>query len=208
MIEPTIHYLAPDLSEVPIRTGDIFLTRSRSLLGVVIRFFERTKGEGRTVVNHTGLFLGGRQRFSRLDDVTSIEALARVRTGRFWSFYHNNKNVEVAIFRDITLTDAERREIAETALHYQDQLYGGLKLALHAGDWFLSRLLFRSDVYLFRRAALIDWAPICSYLVAKCYQKVGRNFGCEPGAAQPDDIWDYVHAHPERWGPVLSLRRV
>jgi hypothetical protein len=196
--------------EVPVRCGDIFLSRSNSALGSAIRFFERGRGEDKSVVNHTGLLLGDvtGDLWSVLSQTISIEALARVRYGRFWSFYHNDAAVEIAIYCDVTLTDEERRKIRDTALDYRDRIYGGAKLFLHMGDWALARMLFRQDVYVFRRLARIDWAPICSYLVAKGYAAVGRNFGVTESAATPDDIWDFVHAHPEKYHPVITLRNI
>jgi hypothetical protein len=199
-----------DLALTPIRCGDIFLSRSKSLLGGAIRYFERGRGEETAQVNHTGLFLGGDngEFWSTLDRAISIEALAFVRHGIFWDFYHDDPKVEVAIYRDITLTDAERAVIRASALGYKGQLYGGFKLFLHLGDWALARALFRRDVYAFRRLARIDWAPICSYLVAKGYGTVGRHFGVAENAATPDDIWDFVRAHPEKYAPVITLRRI
>jgi hypothetical protein len=199
-------YPIPEPAETIIRPGDVFLTRSNSLLAKAIRLMQRGEGEEKSVVNHTGLFLNG-QEYARLDEAMSIEALARVRVGRFWDFYHDS-GTEVAIYRDITLTAGERRAIEWAAQQYRGRLYGGLKLPLHAGDWMLEQLLNKRDVYVFRRLAKVDRYPICSYLVAKSYSAVGRNFGVAVGAAQPDDIWDYVRRHPEKWPPVLTLRRV
>jgi hypothetical protein len=65
------------------------------------------------------------------------------------------------------------------------------------------RLLFRHygrktkiDVAIFRPLHL---TPVCSWLVAQAYAKAGETFGVPPGAASPDDIWDYVTAHPKKY---------
>jgi hypothetical protein len=34
--------------------------------------------------------------------------------------------------------------------------------------------------------------PICSWVVADAFAKVGKDFGVEVGMATPDDIWDFI----------------
>lgn len=190
-------------ADTPIQAGDIFFTRSQTWLGRAIRRLTTGAGEALSTVNHTGIFLNS----SMLELAISTEALARVRTGRFWSYYHA-KPIEVSIWRDTTLTTADQRLIVKEALHYRRHLYGFLKLPLHALDWALARAAGRRDAYVFRRLGFIKRYPICSVQIARAYSAANRNFGVAPGAAQPDDIWDFVHAHPAKWRCVLSLQRI
>jgi hypothetical protein len=187
-----------------IQPGDVFFTRSYTWLGRIIRRFERSKGEAESVANHVGMFLAP---VAFLEHVMSIEALARVRNGRFWDFYHG-KNIEVAIYRDKTLQPGDLWLIQGEAHRFRGRMYGFAKIGLHAIDWTLARALGRQDVYAARRLARLDRYPICSYLVAKAYSAVDRNFGCSPSAAQPDDMWDFVNAHPEKWECVLPLQKI
>jgi hypothetical protein len=85
------------------------------------------------------------------------------------------------------------------AERYVGRRYGYLKMLAHLLDW-----LFLG-VYLFRRIASMDRYPICSWVVAHAYGKTGRHFGVAPGAASPDDIWDYVVAHPQEYRCVRAL---
>ena len=55
--------------------------------------------------------------------------------------------------------------------------------------------------------ARIDNDPICSWLVAKCYQVVGKRFGVDADAASPDDIWDYVSTN-KNYRCMRALREV
>jgi hypothetical protein len=199
-----------DALRVEIMPCDIFLTRSYTWLGWAIRFFERGFGEEPSVVNHTGIFLN----HTSLFHAASIEALGRVREGRFWSFYHG-QNVEVAIYRDLTLTEEDRKEMVTEALKYKGHIYGVLKLPLHALDWALARVLWKQDVYFFRRLGRIPWVPICSYYVTKLFAFRGRFFGKVNGdqalpvpQAQPDDIWDFVTKRTDKYACILPLQRI
>ena len=77
-----------------------------------------------------------------------------------------------------------------------DQL---LREFLHLLDWILQ------GAYLFRRLGGIDDYPICSWVVTQSYAKPGKTIGVPPGAASPDDIWDFVTRHPHRYAIVRTL---
>ena len=66
-------------------------------------------------------------------------------------------------------------------------------------DWGLK------GAYVFRRLTHDDNYPICSWVVAYAYDAAGRRFGVDPGAADPDDIWDYVTSHPEEYRQIRDL---
>ena len=103
----------------------------------------------------------------------------------------------VRIFCD--LTDEEIRTIVNAANGYVGRRYGVLKLVTHLGDWFLQ------GAYVFRRLTSDDRYPICSWLVACSFAKAGKNFGVEPGAASPDDIWDFCTREKDKYVEVLKL---
>jgi hypothetical protein len=63
--------------------------------------------------------------------------------------------------------------------------------------------------YIFRRLTQNGDYPICSWLVAHAFAKAGKTFGVQPGAANPDDIWDFIVDNPEKYGeihPLVQLR--
>jgi hypothetical protein len=60
----------------------------------------------------------------------------------------------------------------------------------------------------FRRLADSGKYPICSWLVAHAFSKAGKNFGVEPGAAEPDDIWDFVTTHRDKFACMHPLERL
>jgi len=80
--------------------------------------------------------------------------------------------------------------------------YDTLKLAAHLLDWLLL------GVYLFRRLADNGDYPICSWLVAHAFGEAGKNFGVERGAAEPDDIWDFVTAKTDKYECLHPLARL
>lgn len=53
----------------------------------------------------------------------------------------------------------------------------------------------------------LSW-PLCSWLVAHAFSEAGKNFGVEPGAAEPDDIWDFVSTQADKYECVHPLERL
>ncbi len=178
--------------------GDVFLTRGTSFVSRAIRFFTRTIGERRTQVNHVGVVVEE----GRLRDCEVVEALSRVRRHRLWDRYGPPRNDLVAVFRPVNLG---RNEIAVVVAEAQEQVgkkYGRFKIVAHLLDWFLL------GAYVFRRLARNGNYPICSWLVAHAFAKAGKNFGVAPGAANPDDIWDFVQANPDKYERIHPLERI
>lgn len=163
------------------RRGDIFLTRGNSFVSKAIRWFSRSTGESRTMVNHCGLVVAD----GDVDAAEIIEALTTVKRRRL-SVYSRSKSTQIAAYRPLNASPEQIDTITSRALSYEHRKYGYLKLVAHA----LDRLL--GGVYLFRRVASVDWYPICSWVVAASYADAGFNFGVPAGAADPDDIWDFV----------------
>ncbi|HLE57869.1 MAG TPA: hypothetical protein VJB15_12355, partial [Rhodothermia bacterium] len=91
--------------------------------------------------------------------------------------------------------------IVAAAEKYNGHKYGYGKLIAHFLDWMLL------GAYVFRRLAKMDKYPICSWLVAHSFAKAGRNFGVQPGAASPDDIWDFVTQRKDIYELVRALAR-
>ena len=165
----------------PILPGDIVLTRGSGFISRAIRVLTRQRGETATQVNHVGIVVAGA---SYLHQAMLVEALLRVKCHSVWNGYGNGKS-QLAVFRPVTLTDMERRSIVAAARAYIGRDYGSLKLLLHLADWCLG------GRYVFRRIGQLDEFPICSYLVARAYRVVGKDFGVPDRAASPDDIWDF-----------------
>jgi hypothetical protein len=178
-----------------LEPADIFLTRRRGFGSWAIRFFTRHIGEPRTEVSHVGVVVEG----GSLEKAWMVEARGRVRHRLLFRHYGRKRKIDVAIFRPLHLTPAERAVIVETALRYVGKEYSYFKILLHLADWLLQ------GAYVFRRLGGINDYPICSWLVAQAYAKAGETFGVPPGAASPDDIWDYVTAHPKKYQMLHPL---
>lgn len=175
-----------------LKAGDIFLTRGTGLISKLIRIFSTTGGEDRTQVNHVGIMINGTE---------AVEALATVQRHSLFEQYGGTSH-EVAIFRPINLTDEEIGLIVERAKNYVGKRYGYIKIAAHFGDWLLG------GRYFFRRIASMDDYPICSWLVASSFAAAGKNFGCEVGQAEPDDIWDFVTTNKDKYEEIRSLGKL
>lgn len=173
--------------------GDIVFTKGSSLLSKAIRFCTRTFGEPRTRVNHVGIVVTE----ARAKHAHIVEALTSVVEHPLWDYAEVGDRVSV--YRCTELTENQRKMLAIYARQYKGKKYGYTKIAAHFLDW----LLLGS--YAFRRLTDSDDYPICSWVVAKCYSKLGLDFGVAPGAATPDDIDDYVRRHPKKYTEILSL---
>jgi hypothetical protein len=182
---------------VLLQPGDVVLVRSGGIVGWAIRVFTRRIGESRTKASHTGVIVEG----GGLDQAIIVEALATVKRHRLWERY-SGRSREVAVFRPLNLSQAEIAAVVAKAETYVGRRYGYLKLVAHCLDWVLQ------GAYVFRRLANQDGYPICSWVVAHAFAAAGRHFGVEPGAATPDDIWDFVTAHPDVYREVVALARL
>jgi hypothetical protein len=172
------------------KPGDIVLTRGTGFFARAIRFFSRRIGESRTMVNHVGIIVEGGY-FPVL-----VEALRTVERRALLDSYGE---AEFAVYRPINVPGLARKVIVATAEDYVGRKYGWLKIALHGLDWALQ------GAYVFRRLGRMDAYPICSYVVAHAYAAADLTFGVAPGAATPDDIWDFVRANPDKYELVKPL---
>jgi hypothetical protein len=179
-----------------LEPADIFFTRGRGLLSRAIRFFTRRVGEARTKVNHVGIVVTR----GTLDEIYIVEALSRVKRHRFADRYVKPwRRDDVAIYRPRNLTADEIATVVSAAERYVGRRYGYVKILAHFLDWLLQ------GAYLFRRLAQMDDYPICSWVVAHAFGKAGKHFGVAPGAATPDDIWDFCEGEADKYLLVRPL---
>jgi len=178
-----------------LQPGDVLVTRGRGLLSRAIQFFTRRIGESRTKVNHVGVIVEG----GPLEEAWVVEALWKVVRRPLVDGYGAEGSSEVGIFRPTNLSDEGIRMVVDAANGYVGRRYGVLKLVTHLADWVLQ------GAYVFRRLTNSDRYPICSWVVACSFEKAGRTFGVAPGAASPDDIWDFCTRETDKYVEVLEL---
>lgn len=176
---------------------DIVLTQGHTFTSRAIRFFTRGPCEPRSQVNHVGIVVkAGRPPAEAI----IVEALLnKVRRHSLGKHYGNGRS-DVAIYRPTNLSCADKQKILKAAEGYIGKSYGIGKILLHFLDWFL---LGRN---VFRRLGRIDKRPICSWLVAHSYETANKHFGVDPGAATPDDIWDFVTRDGNPYKRIRELR--
>lgn len=182
-------------ANVRLEPADILLARRRSFISRAIRFFTRSWGESRTEVSHVGIVVEG----GSIEQAVIVEAAGRVKRRHLLRHYGKRSNTEVAFYRPLHLTLEQREVVVRAAEKYVGREYSYFKIVLHVLDWVLQ------GAYFFRRLGGINDYPICSWLVAHAYAKVGETFGVPPGAASPDDIWDYVTTHLAEYQMVRAL---
>ncbi len=182
--------------DIELKPADVFLTKGKGSVSRAIRFFTRGIGESRTQVNHVGVVVES----GNLKTAVVVEALTRVKRHRLWNKYGPPKKDSVAIYRSKNLSQDEIEAIVAAAKSYVGRRYGYFKIFVHLVDWILL------GAYVFRRLARMDRYPICSWLVAHAFGKAGKHFGVEPGAAAPDDIWDFIQGHPQIYEEIYSLK--
>lgn len=178
--------------------GDVFMTRGHSLISKAIRIFTRTIGEKRTKVNHVGIIVTA----GKLETSRVVEALVTVREVKLWSGYGPPTTDDVAIYRPTNLTAEEIGVIVAEAREQVGKTYGFFKILGHFLDWLLL------GAYIFRRLTQNGDYPICSWLVAHAFAKVEKSFGVDPGAATPDDIWDFIVDHTDVYREIHPLTRL
>lgn len=181
--------------DLQLEPADIFLSRSRGIGSWLIRFFTRSIGESRSEVSHVGIVVEG----GPLEKVMIVESRGRTRRRLFFRRYGRKRNYDVALYRPLHLSSEERAIIVRAALAYVGKKYSYFKILLHLLDWVLQ------GAYVFRRLGGISDYPICSWLVAHAFAKAGETFGVEPDAADPDDVWDFVNAHSEKYKMLWTL---
>jgi hypothetical protein len=192
------HYTKEGSMSTQLLPGDVFMTRGHSFISRAIRVFTRTIGEKRTKVNHVGIIVSsGDYQTSKI-----VEALIKVREVRLWYGYGPPRKDDVAIYRPTNLTPEEIDIVVAEAREQVGKTYGFLKILGHFLDWLLL------GAYIFRRLTQNGDYPICSWLVAHAFDKAGKTFGVHPGAATPDDIWDFVVDNPDKYKRIRPLTRL
>jgi hypothetical protein len=101
------------------------------------------------------------------------------------------------------LTPQKRHDLTVRTLRYLGARFGWAKFVTHALDGVAGRVT-RRQVFFFRKLNHNDRYPICSWITAFAYDRVlGYQFGVPPECADPDQIHDWVKAHPEEWELVF-----
>jgi len=184
--------------DILLKRGDIFLTKGKGPISWGIRFFTRSIGERRTKVNHVGVVVEE----GTLQTAVVVEASAKVKRHRLWKRYGPPAKDDVAVYRPKNLNDEQIVTIVQEAEKQVGRTFGTFKLFAHLLDWVLL------GAYVFRRLARNGDYPICSWLVAHAFSEAGKNFGVEPSAAAPDDIWDFIQEHPQIYETIHPLKRL
>ena len=182
---------------------DVVLVATPTRLGRVIRWFEREHGD-KASVNHAALVVraGGIVAPTAVtagNPAVIIEANSpRVRSLSLADYARDG--YQVAIYRPLNLDAMDRYKIIEAAIEDVGKRYGYAGIVADAVDLGLLR-----GRYVLRRLLPVARFPRCSHLLAQWFQAAGYSFGCEPGCATPDDVWDFVRSRPDKYRCVHEL---
>jgi len=212
--------------------GDIILFASTGdAFSNVGRWLMRGEHETPTYAVHTGQFLDPRRviemdmlaRITPVEDVfkrrywqgpfrallpppvwAQLEEVLSRRYRRYRRYWHGLWQARgFEVWRCRTLTAEQRHTLTHEALKYANVRFGFLKFTAHALDNVICKLLHR-DIFLFRHIDPEDRHPVCSGITAAVYDTVLHyRFGVDPECADPDQIHDWVRAHPAEWGCVF-----
>lgn len=166
--------------------ADLIFTRSKTRLGWAIRWFQRSRGEPKSWTNHTA-GIG----FSE----NVVEADTTVISTPFDEW---KEDKDFQIWRTVDLDVSSQSFVASYAEAQIGRKYGFAKIIPHALDGLLSKITGGSP-YVFRRMLFIKEYPICSWLWAYAYHQAELDFGSNPQKVSPDDQFDFVMNHPEKW---------
>jgi hypothetical protein len=155
-----------------MRPGDLILVRGRGRIHRAIRRLTRSDGEAPTRVTHVAVAV------SSTEIVEADYKLGVVR----------RKFTRGQIHRLRYSAPGDGEKIALYCRASVGQRYGWGKIALHALG--LSRLAF------------VKSTPVCSALAGHAYASAGYYFGKDPNDLTPDDIADFVEAHPVKFERV------
>jgi hypothetical protein len=135
--------------------------------------------------SHVGLVL------AQAPCVLVLEALTRVRTRLL---AQTLAGTEAAwLLHDRTLTLAERRTVVAAALRFSGQGYGWWAIAMQAMNALTASTWWTDHL------GGLAGKPICSFLVADAYERVGRTFGQEDRTTTPADIVRWALRHPQKY---------
>jgi hypothetical protein len=161
--------------------ADILFYHSTNWLGKSIAWATTGYRESKTFATHTGLLTAGQK---------IIEALfPQGVTFRDFKNFYDGSNIVIA--RPLNLSDRERLNIVMAGYQMIDEPYGTLKLIPQLGDGILGKILKKKDIIFFRKVCGDNKFPICSTLVARCYEHANLNFGIDDRYANPDEIFDF-----------------
>jgi len=183
--------------------GDIVLFSGvGDLYGRVGGWLMRTSGEGPTYAVHTAQFLDA-GRYLEMEMVTRIRAtndiLKKHQVHDLWE----RRGFEV--WRCRWLSAGQREAVSCEALHYLGAKFGMAKFLTHLLDGLLVKVIGR-EIFFFRRLNHDQRYPICSWITAFSYDRaLHYRFGVPPECADPDEIGDWLNAHPSEWERVFRL---
>jgi hypothetical protein len=186
--------------------GDIILFAARQdLYGRFSRWLMRTGGERPTYAVHTAQFLDA-GRYLELDIVVKIRATPEIFRKRLAHDLWQRRGF--VVWRCRTLTSAQREAVTQQALAYLGARFGLGKFLTHLLDGLTTKVVGR-EVFFFRRLNHDQRYPICCWITAFSYDRaLHYRFGVSPECADPDQIDDWLNAHPEEWRCVFRFEHV
>lgn len=182
--------------EIPVfMPGDIILCPGKRIIPhILTRWATQARGERPTYAVHTAQFLSARR-------IIEMQAVVKKRSTK--EFLQMRNAFEV--WRCNSLTGSQREAVSRKSLEYLGRKFGWSKLATHMLDGLVNKIVHR-QVFFFRRLNHDQRYPICSWITAFSYDRaVHYRFGVPPEGADPDQISDWLHAHPDEWVSIFRV---
>ena len=178
--------------------GDvIFLASMGDLPGHLGQWIAQSRGEQPTYAVHTAQFL---------DAGNILEMDYQAKTRDLDELLKSGRGFEV--WRRRGLTAGQKQALTRKALVYLGMKFGWAKLVTHVLDGLINKIV-RKQIFFFRGLNHSDHYPICSWITAFAYDRaLHYRFGVPPECADPDQMHDWVKAHPQGMDTYLTLRRI
>lgn len=181
------------VSELPnLEPADIMLEWSPHFVSRLIRFGERdwTKGEEVSEASHAAMVTG-----TGTDGPWIVEALASGITARPLTAYAGSDSW-LLLARPLNVEYKDKLRIVSSVREFVGKRYGFARYLGHALRWLTGGPGIIAN--LFGKIGVVD----CSSVVALAYASAGLNFGVKAGAAQPDDILDFIRTNGDKYSIV------
>jgi hypothetical protein len=158
--------------------ADLIFTRHDWVLGPAIAWITQGYGDEPTFATHVAGFV---------TDIDIVEALATVKRNPARRYVYT----EHEVWRCCLLSEEHKLRIAAKANDYLGRKYGFSKILTHALDGLLVKV-FKRELFVFRKLNHVQRYPICSWIWAFAYEKMGFGFGVPANYITPDDMHDWV----------------
>jgi hypothetical protein len=181
--------------------GDIFFARGTGMMGRMIRWAEREKGEAESWANHVGGVMSEGYLVPPAGHITALatttESLWKIEESVWWERHRHEQGYAVAVFRPRNYSGNEGVEKVLDDWHSRlGQKYGWWRLTTFLGEKLSHEASFGLFTIPFTKLHFQGKRIVCSNHIFLGLEKDDiRVNSKDPNELDPDDAMDYCIAH-------------